>query len=302
MALIPVGEVPCNDAPGRLGRSLPPKPPAWRYRACNHLDEMDRDRGPLVLALAGQAPTCCSTGGDASQLRKTGDHLGPLAGRKRMLVSHPMASGIRETPDRRRLSLLVSVPLAMAAVMYLGAQAVHAQDWASISGDDRRIFFYAPKLNDKIRRSRARITADYSTREEISTWSDRPSGKILSGIYLGELLGGYHYATKISLTKTPKRWNFFESRKIRIFDRYLSTGNNLGRVEFIIIKADNHYCVAFREYWGISGREFSSEGTALLHGYYCADENQKFSAEEARQVVRLLGVKGIGVPVRPPVD
>ena len=189
----------------------------------------------------------------------------------------------------------------MVAVMHLGAQAVHAQDWTSISGDDRKIVFYAPKLDDKIRRSYARTTADYSTRQEISTWYDMSGGKLLSGIYLGELLGGYHYNTKLSLNEIPRRWNFFEGRKISFGSKH-STGNKLGRVEFVIVNADNYNCVAFREYWGISGHEFSSEGTTLLHGYYCADENQELSVEKAKQVVRLLGVKDIGVPVRPPVD
>ncbi len=219
-----------------------------------------------------------------------------------MFVSHPIASGIWETPDRHRLSPLVGILFAMAAVMSLGTQAVHAQDWTSIGDDERRIVFYAPNLNDRIRRSHARVTGDYSTRQEISIWYDKSSGKGLSGIYLGQLLGGYHYRAEISMRKITKQWAFFKGRTLR-FDSKHSTGNKVGLVYYLIVNADNYNCVIFREYWGDAVTDGGTSGsTERLLGYYCADENEKLSVKEAKAVVRLLGVKDIGVPARPPVE
>jgi hypothetical protein len=219
-------------------------------------------------------------------------------------VSHPIAGGIRETPDRHRLSPLLGILFAMAAVMSLGAraQALHVPDWAAIGEDERRIVFYAPTLNGKVRRSYARVTADHSTRQEVSEWYDISSRKMLSGIYLGQLLGGFHYRTEGSLKKVMKMWDFFEGRKLS-FDSKRSTGNKVGRVDYRIVNADNYTCIIFKEYWGDVTSDGATSGLSeLLHGYYCADENEELSAKAAKEVVRLLGVKGIGVPARPPVE
>lgn len=210
-----------------------------------------------------------------------------------MFVSHPIAGDIRETPDRRRVSSVVGVLFAMTAVMYLGAPVVLAQDWTSISGADRKIVFYAPKLNDKIRRSHTRTTADFSMRQEISTWYDTSRGKILSGIYLGELLGGYYYPRKITFDEIMRNWKFFEKRITSFGDKH-STGNKIGRIEYIMVNDDFYNCILFRSYSERSGYTLSLLGTTLLHGYYCVDENQNLSVEKANEVIRLLGVKDVG--------
>jgi hypothetical protein len=219
-----------------------------------------------------------------------------------MFVSHPIASGIWETPDRHRLSPLVGIRFAMAAVMSLGTQAVHAQDWTSIGGDERRIVFYAPNLNDKIRGSYFRITENHAAREEISIWRDKASGNDISGIYLNQLFAGRHFRSELGMRKITKQWDFFNGRTLRVDSKH-TTGNKVGLVFYRIVNADNYNCVIFREYWGDAVTDGGTSGsTERLLGYYCADENEKLSVKEAKAVVRLLGVKDIGVPARPPVE
>ncbi len=219
-----------------------------------------------------------------------------------MFVSHPLASGIRQTSNRHRLSPLVGILFAMAAVMSLGTQAVHAQDWTSIGGDERRIVFYAPNLNDKIRGSYLRLTANHEERHEVSIWRDRSSGKELSGIYLNQLIGSYHFRSKSRLKKIPKSWDFFNGRTLHFNSKH-SIGNKIGLVYYRIVNADNHNCIIFLEYWGNPVTDGATSGSnALLQGYYCADENEMITDEEAKQIVRLIGVKDVGVPALPPVE
>ena len=218
-----------------------------------------------------------------------------------MFVANSIAGGSRNAPDRHRLSALAGILFAMVAVMSLGTQAAHAQDWASIAGDERRIVFYAPNLSDKTRRSHARVTADKQTRQEVSIWRNMSKGKSVSGIFLSEILGDRHYRATTSLRKVTKTWNFFNGRNLR-FGKKHSTGNKVDIVYYIIVTADKFNCIIFHQYWGIAIHDGTSAGTSYLEGYYCVGENEVISDQEAKWIVRLIGVKGVGVPDRPPAE
>ena len=202
-----------------------------------------------------------------------------------MFVSHPM----------------VGILFAMAAVMSLGTQAVHAQDWDSIGPDERKIVFYAPNLSDKNRRSHSRVTEGQSTRLEVATWYGKSKGMYISGIFLSEILGDYHYRATSSLRKVTKGWNFFEGRDLH-FGRKRSTGNKVDIVYYMTVNADNYNCIIFQQYWGVAIHDGTSAGTSQLNGYYCADENETISDDEAKRIVRLIGIKDVGVPARPPAE
>ncbi len=104
------------------------------------------------------------------------------------------------------------------------------------------------------------------------------------------------------MKKVTKSWDFFEGRTLRFGSKH-STGNKVGRVDYRIVNSENYNCVIFKEYWGSTGTDGGTSGsTELLYGYYCADENEMITDEEAKRIVRLIGVKDIGVPARPPAE
>ena len=68
-------------------------------------------------------------------------------------------------------------------------------------------------------------------------------------------------------------------------------GNKLGAIQSQRFGFDDVECLGFSQYWGQSGGDFSSAGTNLLYGYYCADPGKPLSDETRKAVIGGLDIK-----------
>ena len=168
----------------------------------------------------------------------------------------------------------------------------------AVGEDNAKIVFFAPGVGDLNVQRHRRSLQNGSIRQEFALWQ-RPGHGYTTGVFLSELVGGYHYNVKQDLLELTRSWNFWKNREIDVVASG-STGNKLDRVNYKIMTSGSLSCVTFLTYFGdATTHDRQSFGTAFVSGYHCLPDSRPLSKGDAERIVKLFGVKGYGVPDKP---
>ncbi len=189
----------------------------------------------------------------------------------------------------------MSLTLAALAVTSVAADT----KFTPISEDAAKIVFYAPGIDHLNVKRLKRTLNNGSVRQEFAQWQWLGKG-YTTGVVLSELVGGYHYGVKQDLLELVRWWNFWKKREIDVVSSG-STGSKLDRVDYKIAMSGPLSCVMFLSHFGeLSAHDRQSAGTAFVAGYHCMPDDKPLPKGEAERIVKLLGVKGYGVPDKLP--
>lgn len=189
--------------------------------------------------------------------------------------------------------------IAAASVAGGSAQAADpGLEWKQITGEETRLVFYAPGLQDGLERFyKSRDPYEFHI-QEIGRWVG-PSGRYPNAqIVLVELGPRYHFNRRTSVKHDigdlldAKTVDFREGGDAR---------NVIGKIYYVEYFVETDKCLGFSQYFGWNYDHDGpwSEGNSKLFGYYCVSAADRLSAEKIAAILNGIGVKGEKVPEPP---
>ena len=200
--------------------------------------------------------------------------------------------------DRAITSHWAAIAVLMAAAAWTDSSDAADTKYNPIGEEAAKIVFFAPGVASLSVQRYERTLRNGTIKQEFAQWQRLGYG-YTTGVFLTELIGGYHSNVKQELLELTRSWKFWKNREIDVLASG-STGNRLDRVEYKIATSGSLSCVIFLTYFGdATTHDRQSFGTAFVSGYHCMPDVKPLSKADAERIVKLLGVKGHGVPDKP---
>lgn len=200
--------------------------------------------------------------------------------------------------DRPITSRWAAIAVFVAAAAWTDSSDAADTKYNPIGEEAAKIVFFAPGVASLSTQRYGRTLRNGTIKQEFAQWQ-RPGHGYTTGVFLTELIGGYHYNVKQELLELIRSWKFWKNREIDVLASG-STGNKLDRVEYKIATSGSLSCVMFLTYFGdATTHDRQSFGTAFVSGYHCVPDAKPLSKADAERIVKLLGVKGHGLPDKP---
>ncbi len=174
----------------------------------------------------------------------------------------------------------------------------NADEMEPISEDKAKLIFYAPGLEDAVRRFWAYEHID-ETYKESGTWQNLYGGLPRGSIFLWEVAFDSFFSEMFSTKDVESFW--FEGKELNFEDERQSS-NLIGTVQYRVFSPVDTpramKCVAFSQAFGIASfvSHEAPVGSKLLVGYYC---DTSLSPDKVKAVLANIGVKGDAEPPKP---
>ena len=187
----------------------------------------------------------------------------------------------------------------LSALMAVGACGLDSggnlgREWNSLDATESSFIFTAPGLDTARKRYMHSSAQDYSHTTEIGIWSSPSSLFPKAQLVLQKLAPLMYYTYGIRIERNIERLNFLTDKNPSIGERKTAI-NNIGEIVYRKFTFDDFECIAFGQNFGDTVHDsrilrFSD----LLTGFYCGDRGEKLSSDMILQVVRSIGIKGVG--------
>ncbi len=192
-----------------------------------------------------------------------------------------------------------SISFLLAVAILAGFPGTgNAGEMEPISEDKAKLIFYAPGLEDAVRRFWAyeHIDGEY---KEFGAWQRLYGGLPQGKIFHQEAPMDSFFDDTVSTKEVGRIW--FKGKEIK-FEEERQSSNLIGTVQYRVFSPVDTpramKCVAFSQAFGVSS--FISHegpvGNKLLFGYYC---DTSLPPEKVKAVLANIGVKGEAEPRKP---